>query len=100
MSPKNDRERLSGHMWLSDTFRPGYRGLYVYRANLSEPDKPGPHVWYQRAYMPEGRNPTCSKGPVFTTCTETQVDFSDIRDNYYAQMLMWRPVQPGDYWWP
>ena len=100
MSPKNDRERLSGHMWLSDTFRPGYRGLYVYRANLSEPDKPGPHVWYERAYMPVGRDPVCSKGPVVTTCTETNVDFSDIRDNYRAQMLLWRPVQPGDYWWP
>jgi hypothetical protein len=100
MSRENDRKRLSGHMWLGDSFRPGYYGLYVYRANLSEPDKPGPHVWYQRAYMPVGREPTCSKGPVVTTCTETQVDFSDIRNNYTAQMLLWRPVQPGDYWWP
>ena len=87
-------------MWLADSFRPGYYGLYVYRANLSEQDKPGPHVWYQRAYMPVGRDPVCSRGPVYTTCTETQVDFSDIRNNYTAQMLMWRPVEPGDYWWP
>ena len=55
-------KRLSGHMWLSDSFRPGYYGLYVYRANLSEQDKPGPHVWYQRAYMPVGRDPVCSRG--------------------------------------
>ena len=100
MSRENDRNRLSGHMWLADSFRPGYYGLYVYRANLSEQDKPGPHVWYQRAYMPVGRDPVCSRGPVYTTCTETQVDFSDIRNNYAAQMLMWRPVEPGDYWWP
>ena len=101
MSRANDEKRLSGHMWLSDSFRPGYYGLYVYRANLSEQDKPGPHVWYQRAYMPVGRDPVCSRRDQYiTTCTETQVDFSDIRNNYTAQMLMWRPVQPGDYWWP
>ena len=94
MSTENDRKRLSGHMWLSDSFRPGAHGLYVYRTNLSEPDNPGPHVWYQRADMPAGQ---CEGS---TTCTETQVDFSDIRNNYTAQMLLWRPVKPGDYWEP
>jgi hypothetical protein len=94
MSKENDQKRLSGHMWLSDSFRPGSLGLYVYRANLSEPDKPGPHVWYTTAKMPEGQ---CEGS---NTCTETHINFSDIRNNYTAQMLMWRPVKPGDYWWP
>jgi hypothetical protein len=44
--------------------------------------------------MPEGQ---CEGS---NTCTETQINFSDIRNNYTAQMLMWRPVKPGDYWWP
>ena len=51
MSPQNDKDRLSGHMWFRDSFRPGFY-LYVYRINLSEPDRPGPHVWYRSAYMP------------------------------------------------
>jgi hypothetical protein len=91
-SAENDQKKLSGHMWLSDSFRPGGLGLNVYRANLSEPDEPGPQVWNERAYFPQGR---CDG----LTCTET-VDFSDIRNNYTAQMLMWRPVEKGHYWVP
>ncbi len=53
MSPQNDRDRLSGHMWFRESFRPGFY-LYVYRINLSDPDRPGPHVWYRSAYMPSG----------------------------------------------
>ena len=106
MSKENDQKRLSGHMWLSDSFRPGspslgvYR-LYVYRANLSEPDKPGPHVWYVRAYMPLGPCLNVA-GKYPPTCTEplSQIDFSELRNDYTAQMLLWRPVTPGDYWWP
>jgi hypothetical protein len=28
------------------------------------------------------------------------INFSDIRDNYTAHMVLWRPVQPRDYWYP
>ena len=49
MSPQNDKNRLSGHMWFRDSFRPTAY-LYVYRVNLSEQDRPGPHVWYRSAY--------------------------------------------------
>jgi hypothetical protein len=96
MSPQNDKDRLSGHMWFRDSFRPGFY-LYVYRINLSEPDRPGPHVWYRSAYMPKGTL-KCSGN----VCTEdpSTIDFSDIRTNYTAQMVLWRPVQPGDYWEP
>ena len=99
MTRENDQKRLSGHMWLGNSFRPAFSGLYVYRVNLSEPDRPGPHVWSQRTYLPSGPR-VCAPGA--RTCSEvaSQLNFSDIRDNYTAQMLLWRPVQPGDYWWP
>jgi hypothetical protein len=96
MSPQNDKDRLSGHMWFRDSFRPGFY-LYVYRINLSEPDRPGPHVWYRSAYMPKGTlkcsGNVCNEDP-------STIDYSDIRNNYTAQMVLWRPVQPGDYWEP
>ena len=96
MSPQNDKDKLSGHMWFRESFRPGFY-LYVYRINLSEPDRPGPHVWYRSAYMPSGTS-KCSGN----VCTEdpSTISFSDLRTNYTAQMALWRPVQPGDYWWP
>jgi hypothetical protein len=99
MTRENDQRRLSGHMWLGNSFRPGLTGLYVYRVNLSEPDTPGPHVWFQHAGMPSAPL-ACSRDG--RTCSEppSQVDFSGIKNNYTAQMLLWRPVQPGDYWWP
>ena len=99
MSPENDKNRVSGHMWLGDSFRPGEFGLYVYRANLSEPDKPGPHVWFQRALMPTA---PCDPSADGRTCKENpaKINFSDLKNNYTAQMLLWRPVQPGDYWEP
>ena len=53
MSPQNDRDRLSGHMWFRESFRPGFY-LYVYRINLSEQDRPGPRVWYRSAYLTSG----------------------------------------------
>ena len=78
---------------------PGEFGLYVYRANLSEPDKPGPHVWFQRALMPTA---PCDPSADGRTCKENpaKINFSDLKNNYTAQMLLWRPVQPGDYWEP
>ena len=76
MTPQNDAARLSGEMWYSDSFRPGTYGLYVYRINLSEQDRPGPHVWYRRAYMPTGRcddvNRRCQEDPL-------KINFSDIQ---------------------
>ena len=99
MSPENDKNRLSGHMWLGDSFRPGTFGLYVYRANLSEPDKPGPHIFFQRAAMP---NAPCDTSASGRSCKENpaSINYSDIRNNYTGQMLLWRQVTPGDYWWP
>ena len=99
MSPENDKNRLSGHMWLGDSFRPGALGLYVYRVNLSEPDKPGPHLFFKRALMPSAPCDPSSSG---RTCKENpaRINYSDIRDNYTGQMLLWRQVKPGDYWWP
>ena len=74
----------------------------MYRVNLSEQDRPGPHVWYQRTNMPSAPRDrlVCTRDG--RTCSEplTQVNFNDIRNNYTAQMLLWRPVQTGDYWWP
>ena len=99
MTRENDQKRLSGHMWLANSFRPGFWGLYVYRANLSETDRPGPHVWYQREYRPTGPL-VCAPGCRTRSEQLSQVNFSAIRDNYTAQMLLSRPVQPGDYWWP
>ena len=95
MNPQNDKNRLSGHMWFRDSFRPAVY-LYVYRINLSEPDRPGPHVWSRSVTEPEGPL-TC---PTPTKCHEdlSTINFSDIRDNYTAQMVLWRQVQPGDYW--
>jgi hypothetical protein len=42
------------------------------------------------------------RAPGERACSElpSQVDFSDIKNNYTAQRLLWRPVQRGDYWWP
>jgi len=99
MSPENDKNRLSGHMWLGDSFRPGTLGLYVYRANLSEPDKPGPHIFFKRAAMPSAPCDTSASG---RSCKENpaSINYSDIRNNYTGQMLLWRQVTPGDYWWP
>jgi hypothetical protein len=97
MTPQNDAARLSGEMWYRDSFRPGTYGLYVYRINLSEQDRPDPHVWYRHAYMPTGRcddvNRRCQEDPL-------KIDFSDIQKNYTSEMVLWRPVQPGTYWYP
>jgi hypothetical protein len=96
MSPQNDKDRLSGHMWFRESFRPGFY-LSVYRINLSEPDRPGPHVWSRSAYMPKGTlkcsGNVCNEDP-------STIDYSDIQKNYTAQMVLSRPVQPGDYWYP
>ena len=97
MNPQNDKDRLSGHMWFRDSFRPGFY-LYVYRINLSEPDRPGPHVWYRSARMPLGTL-TCDVNNVCDEAPST-IDYSDIKNNYTAQMVLWRQVQPGDYWYP
>ena len=97
MNPQNDKDRLSGHMWFRDSFRPGFY-LYVYRINLSEPDRPGPHVWYRSARMPLGTL-TCDVNYVCDEAPST-IDYSDIKNNYTAQMVLWRQVQPGDYWYP
>ena len=74
------------------------RGRYVYRVNLSEPDRPGPHVWYRSVTQPEGPL-TC---PTPTKCHEvlSTINFSDIQKNYTSEMVLWREVQPGDYWEP
>ena len=97
MNPQNDKDRLSGHMWFRDSFRPGFY-LYVYRINLSEPDRPGPHVWSRSARMPLGTL-TCDVNNVCDEAPST-IDYSDIKNNYTAQMVLWRQVQPGDYWYP
>jgi len=96
MNQQNDKDRLSGHMWFRESMRPGTLGLYVYRINISEPERPGPHVWYKRASMPLARL-QCSGN----VCTEapSAIDFGDIRTNYTAEMVLWRPVNAGDYWW-
>jgi hypothetical protein len=94
MSPENDKNRLSGHMWLGDSFRPGTFGLYVYRANLSEPDKPGPHIFFTRAAMPSAPCDTSASG---RSCKENpaSINYSDIRNNYTGQMLLWRQARPA-----
>jgi hypothetical protein len=95
MNDQNDKER--GHMWFRDSFQPGRNYLYVYRVNLSEPDRPGPHVWYRSAFMPKGvlrcSGNVCNEDP-------STINYRDIRDNFTAQMVLWRPVQPGNYWYP
>ena len=61
MSKENDQKRLSGHMWLSDSFRPGFPSLGIYRlyadrANLERTGQTRPtRLGYTRAYMPLGR---------------------------------------------
>ena len=97
MSPENNRKRLSGHMWLSDSFRPRFSGLYLYRVNLSEPDQPGPHVWNSRAGIPTNR---CDpRTPGGSSCTGDPPDLSDLRTNYSADMMIWRSTELGTYWW-
>ncbi|HEX4622841.1 MAG TPA: hypothetical protein VH231_00175 [Solirubrobacteraceae bacterium] len=73
--------------------------LGVYRADLSEPDKPGPHTFFKRAAM---RSAPCDTSASGRSCKENpaSINCSDIRNNYTGQMLLWRQVTPGDYWWP
>lgn len=51
----HDKSREDGHLWMSTSFRMFSSGMYVYRANISEADEPGPHVWYKHAGNPRER---------------------------------------------
>ena len=105
MSKKNDQKRLSGHMWLSDSFRPGSPSLGIsalrvsrqsQRTGQTRPTRLVRARLHAAGSVPKRRwkyPPTCTEPP-------SQIDFSELRNDYTAQMLLWRPVTPGDYWWP
>ena len=86
-------------MWFRDSFRPGSYGLYVYRINLSEPDRPGPHVWYRSARTALGTltcdvNRRCDEAP-------STIDFSDIKNNYtVSRWFSGARSSPATYWYP
>jgi len=81
-APGNVPRDHVGHMWLGPDpvprLRFGFVGCgyhWITRINLSEPEKPGPHVFHNTLYQ---------KDP----------------QNYFAHAMTRRAVAPGSYWWP
>ncbi|HSS62525.1 MAG TPA: hypothetical protein VLK30_13805, partial [Candidatus Limnocylindrales bacterium] len=78
-APPGTPKSQLGHMWLGPT--PVTARLLneysqtITRINLSETDRPGPHIFTNtlRSFDPQG---------------------------YYASAMTVQPVEPGSYWWP